>query len=70
MSFIRGLLGLGVLNYLTCHLADAFILSDFQLVHSASLRGHSGFSILPKDTLAWAEIRVADLLVAMSAHVS
>ena len=39
----------------TCHFANAFIQSDFQLVHSTS-EGDLGFSILPNGTSAWAEI--------------
>ena len=51
-----------LLHYITCHLADAFIQSDLQL---AFIRGHfwGVFSILPKDTTAWAGIRAANLLV-------
>ena len=44
--------GLITLLYITCYLADTFIQSDFQLMHSTSMRGHSGLSILPMDTLA------------------
>ena len=44
----------------TFHLAKAFIQSVCQFVHSTSVRGHSEFSILPKNTAAcrWEKIAI------------